>query len=54
MLSKSLLKATIKQNFMVFIIIVAVLMVYLPIIITMYDPSAQDSLNKILETMPQG
>jgi ABC-2 type transport system permease protein len=39
---------------MVFLIIVAVLMLYLPIIITMYDPSTQESLNKVLETMPQG
>lgn len=54
MFSKPLLKATIKQNYMVFIIIVAVLMLYLPIIITMYDPSTQESLNKVLETMPQG
>ncbi len=54
MFSKPLIKATIKQNYMVFLIIVAVLMVYLPVIITMYDPSTQESLNKILETMPQG
>ena len=54
MLSKPLLKATIKQNYIVFLIIVAVLMLYLPIIITMYDPTTQESLNKVLETMPQG
>ncbi|NLO08946.1 MAG: ABC transporter permease subunit [Clostridiales bacterium] len=54
MLSKPLLKATIKQNYMVFLIIVAVLMLYLPIIITMYDPATQESLNKVLDTMPQG
>jgi ABC-2 type transport system permease protein len=54
MLSKPLLKATIKQNLIVFLIIVAVLMVYLPIIITMYDPATQESLNEILKVMPQG
>lgn len=54
MFSKPLLKATIKQNYMVFIIILAVLMLYLPIIILMYDPSTQDSLNDILELLPQG
>lgn len=54
MFSKPLLKATIKQNYVVFLIIVAVLMLYLPIIITMYDPSTQDSLNDILALLPQG
>ena len=54
MFSKPLLKATIKQNFIVFMIILAVLMVYLPIIITMYDPTTQESLNDILKVMPQG
>ena len=41
MISKPLLKATIKQNFMIFLIILAVLMLYLPIIIAMYDPATQ-------------
>lgn len=54
MFSKPLLKATIKQNYMVFIIILAVLMLYLPIIILMYDPATQDSLNDILKLLPQG
>ncbi|TAH66158.1 MAG: ABC transporter permease [Anaerolineaceae bacterium] len=54
MFSKPLLKATIKQNYLVFMIIVAVLMLYLPIIITMYDPATQDSLNEVLEMMPKG
>lgn len=54
MFSKPLLKATIKQNFILFLIIISVLMLYLPIIITMYDPATQDSLNEVLEMMPQG
>lgn len=54
MLCKPLLKATIKQNYIIYIIIIAVLMLYLPVIITMYDPSTQDSLNEILEIMPKG
>ena len=54
MFSKPLLKATIKQNYIIFLIIVAVLMLYLPIIITMYDPATQDSLNEVLEMLPQG
>lgn len=54
MLCKPLFKATIKQNYIVFIIILMVLMIYLPIIILMYDPATKDSLNDILEILPQG
>ncbi|NLP35444.1 MAG: ABC transporter permease subunit [Clostridiales bacterium] len=53
MISKPLFKATIKQNYIVFLIILAVLMLYLPIIITMYDPATQDSLNEMLAMLPQ-
>lgn len=53
MISRPLLKATIKQNYIIFIIILAVLMFYLPSIITMYDPAVQDSLQQILDIMPQ-
>lgn len=52
MLSKPLLKASIKLNYIVFLIIVAVLMMYLPIIISMYDPATQDSLNEMLKSLP--
>ena len=54
MFSKPLLKATIKQNYIIFLVIIAVLMLYLPIIITMFDPTTQDSLNDVLDMMPQG
>ncbi len=53
MISKPLLKATIKQNYIVFIIILAVLMLYLPIIITMYDPQSQDALNDMMKMLPK-
>jgi len=53
MCSKPLLKATIKQNIAVFILILAVLMVYLPIIIIMYEPETKDSLNDVLALLPQ-
>lgn len=53
MISKPLFKATTKQNYIVFLIILAVLMLYLPIIISMYDPATQDSLNEILAMLPQ-
>lgn len=53
MISKPLFKATIKQNLLVMLIIIAVLMLYLPIIISMYNPEMQDSLNEVLELLPQ-
>lgn len=54
MFSKPLFKATLKQNYIVFIIILAVLMLYLPIIIQMFDPSTQDTLDEMLKVLPQG
>ncbi len=54
MFSKPLFKATIKQNYIVFIIILAVLMFYLSIIIQMFDPSTQDTLDEMLKVLPQG
>lgn len=53
MISKSLFKATIKQNLIVMLIIIAALMLYLPIIISMFNPDMQDSLNEVLEMLPQ-
>lgn len=52
-MSIPLLKATIKQNYIVFLIILAVLMLYLPIIIIMYDPETQASLNEMLAVLPK-
>ncbi|MBH1941539.1 ABC transporter permease subunit [Mobilitalea sibirica] len=53
MFSKSLLKATIKQNYIVFLIILAVMMMYITIIAGMYDPSIQDTLDEMLKMMPK-
>jgi ABC-2 type transport system permease protein len=53
MISIPLLKATIKQNYIVLLIIVTVLMFYMPTIITMYDPETQDSLNEMLKMLPK-
>lgn len=53
MISKPLIKATFKQNLIVMLIIIAALMLYLPIIISMYNPNMQDSLNEVLELFPQ-
>ena len=52
-MSKPLLKATIKQNYIVLIIILAVLMFYLPTIIDMYDPKTQATLNEMIKTLPR-
>ncbi|MDF2941445.1 MAG: putative rane protein [Herbinix sp.] len=52
MISKPLLKATTKQNYIVFLVILAVLMFYLPIIIGMYDPESQESFNEMLKMLP--
>lgn len=53
MLSKPLLKASIKLNYIVFFIILAVLMLYLPIIISMYNPDTQESLKEMLTALPK-
>lgn len=52
MFSKPLFKATLKQNYIVFIIILLVLMLYLPTIINMYQPETQKSMNEMLKSMP--
>lgn len=53
MISKPLLKATIKQNYLVFLIIIGVLMIYLPTIVAMYNPDLQDSLSEVLKMFPK-
>jgi len=53
MICKPLFKATVKQNLIVMLIIIAALMLYLPVIISMYNPDMQDSLNEVLELFPQ-
>jgi ABC-2 type transport system permease protein len=53
MFSKPLFKATFKQNYIVFLIIVCVLMIYLPTIASMYNPEAQKSLDDIMAMMPK-
>lgn len=53
MISKPLLRASLKQNYIVFLIIVGVMMIYLPTIASMYNPETQKSLNDMLKMMPQ-
>ncbi len=52
MISRPLLKATIKQNYIVFFIIIGVLMIYFPTIVSMYNPQTQESLDNILAMLP--
>ncbi len=53
MISKPLLKATMKQNYIVLIIIAAVAMLYMPSIVSMYDPKTQESLNEMIKMLPK-
>lgn len=53
MISKPLFKATTKQNYIVFLIILAVLMLYLPTIISLYNPENQDALNEMMKMLPK-
>lgn len=53
MISKPLFKATLKQNYVVFIIILAVLMLYLPTITSLYNPESQASLNDMMKMLPK-
>lgn len=53
MLSKPLLKATLKQNYLVLLIIMGVSTMYMTIIASMYDPETQESLNEMLKMMPK-
>lgn len=53
MFSKPLLKATIKQNYIVFIIILAVMMMYLPTIVKIYNPDNQKTINDMMSTLPK-
>ena len=50
----SLFRATAKANWLIFIIFFAVLLMYLSIIITMYDPENMEAMELYLETLPQG
>lgn len=53
MISKPLFKATLKQNYIVFLIIFGVMMIYMPTIVSMYNPSVQESMNDLLAMMPK-
>jgi len=52
--SFSLFKATIKSNWVVFLIFFAVLLMYMVIMLGMYDPETMDAMNLYVEALPQG
>lgn len=52
MISFPLLKQTIKSNYKILIIFLAVLTLYFSLIINMYDPNTQESMDALLQTMP--
>lgn len=53
MISKPLLKATLKQNYVVLLIIIGVLMMYMPTIVTMFNPDMQTSMNEMIKMLPK-
>lgn len=53
MFSIPLLKWTIKSNYKIFLIFIAVLAMYFAIILGMYDPSTQDSMRLLMAKMPK-
>lgn len=52
MISKPLLKHTIKTSYKVFLIFAAVLTMYFVVIIAMFDPATQESLKEMVKILP--
>ncbi len=52
MISKPLLKRTIKSSYIIYLIFAAVLTMYFVIIIAMFDPGTQDSLKEMMRILP--
>lgn len=53
MISFPLLKQTIKSNYKIVLIFLAVLALYFPMIISMYEPNAEDGMMAMLKTLPK-
>ncbi len=47
-----LFKSTLRANWIIGIIFLAIMFMYLSIILTMFDPDSMESLNQMLETLP--
>ena len=54
MISWPLFKYNVRQNRTLWVIILAILAMYLLIIMTMFDPNMVDSLEKMLDLLPEG
>jgi ABC-2 type transport system permease protein len=52
--SLALFKATCKSNWIIFIIFFAVLLMYMASILGMYDPENIETMQQLIDTMPQG
>jgi ABC-2 type transport system permease protein len=54
MINFSLLKATARSNWIIFLIFFAILQMYMTVMLGMYDPANIDAMRQMMETMPQG
>ncbi len=52
-MSMPLFKATLKQNWIIFIIFLAILLMYMSIMISMYDPEDIAAITQFYETLPR-
>jgi ABC-2 type transport system permease protein len=52
-MNKALFKNTFRRNIFILMIIFAIMVMYLTIIISMYDPDNTDAMNQMLEALPQ-
>jgi ABC-2 type transport system permease protein len=52
--SFSLFKTTAKSNWVIFMIFLAIMLMYMTVIIGMYDPDSIEAMNQYIEAMPQG
>ncbi len=50
----ALFKATLKSNWLIFMIFVAILFMYMSIMVSMYDPDNVDAMAQMYEMMPEG
>lgn len=53
MFSFPLFKQNIKSNYKIFIVFLLVLIMYLSIIMSMFDPNTQDKINELMSIMPK-
>lgn len=54
MLSIPLFKQSIKSNYKILIIFIAVLAMYMSIMVSMFDPKTQESMKQLMAVMPKG